>query len=183
MVGRIKRTFSYMDDKMFKALYPSLIRSQMEYAVQAWSPQFKKDILVLEKVQQRATKIVPRLRDLPYETRKKELGLTSLEDRRIRGDLIEVFKLMHGFENVDRKQFFKLSSEVHDSGTNSGTRGHEWKIYEPQRKSKSREDFFDIRIIKTWNRLPPEVVCRQSLKTFKEKLDSLYVERGGCFMS
>ena len=179
MVGRIKRTFSYMDDKMFKALYPSLIRSQMEYAVQAWSPQFKKDILVLEKVQQRATKLVPRLRDLPYETRKKELGLTSLEDRRIRGDLIEVFKLMHGFENVDRKQFFKLSSEVHDSGT----RGHEWKIYEPQRKSKSREDFFDIRIIKTWNRLPPEVVCRQSLKTFKEKLDSLYVERGGCFMS
>ena len=52
MVGWIKRTFSYMDIDMFKALYPSLVRSHMEYAVQAWSPQLRKDIQLLEKVQQ-----------------------------------------------------------------------------------------------------------------------------------
>ena len=170
MVGRIKHTFSYMDETMFKALYPSLVRSQMEYAVQAWSPQLQKDIVLLEKVQQRATKLVPRLKDSPYEVRKKELGLTSLVQRRARGDLIEVFKIMHGFENVDRKQFFKLQIEV---DPNSGTRSHEWSIHPPHIKSKSRMDFFDIRIIKKWNSLPADVVRRQSLKSFKEKLDSL----------
>jgi len=141
----------------------------MEYAVQAWSPQLQKDIVLLEKVQQRATKLVPRLRDSPYEVRKKELGLTSLVQRRARGDLIEVFKIMHGFENVDRKQFFKLQIEV---DPNSGTRSHEWSIHPPHIKSKSRMDFFDIRIIKKWNSLPADVVRRQSLKVFKEKLDS-----------
>ena len=88
MVGRIKRTFSYMDEEMFKYLYPSLVRSQMEYAVQAWSPSLKKDIDLLEKVQQRATKLVPSLKDKPYEERKQALNLTSLEERRVMGDLI-----------------------------------------------------------------------------------------------
>ena len=83
----------------------------MEYAVQAWSPHLKKHINLLEQVQLRATKLVPTLKDEPYETRLKELDLTTLEQRRKRGDLIEVFKLMHGLENVDRTHFFKLSRE------------------------------------------------------------------------
>ena len=104
MVGRIRNTFTYMDIDKFKAIYPSLIRSHMEYAVQAWSPQLAKDINLLEQVQHRATKLVPSLKDEPYETRLKELGLTTLKERRERGDLIEVFKLMHGLENVDIKR-------------------------------------------------------------------------------
>ena len=69
---------------MFKYLYPSLVRSHMEYAVQVWSPHFQKDIELLEKVQRRATKLVPSLKDEPYEVRKRALKLTSLTDRRIR---------------------------------------------------------------------------------------------------
>ena len=66
-------------------VYPSLVCIHMEFAVQAWSPQLKKDIAILEKVQRRATKLVPEIRDLSYSQRLKELGLTTLEERRKRG--------------------------------------------------------------------------------------------------
>ena len=89
-------------------IYPSMIRSHMEHAVQAWSPQLKKDINLLELVQRRATKLVGSLRDCTYEQRKTALGLTSLQVRRARGDLIEVFKIIHGFENIQCDPFFKL---------------------------------------------------------------------------
>lgn len=81
----------------------------MEYAVQAWSPQNREDIDILEKVQRRATKMVPTLRDLAYEDRLTILGLTSLEDRRTRGDMIDVFKILRGFEDNDRNKLFQLA--------------------------------------------------------------------------
>ena len=84
---------------------------------------------------------------------------------------------MHGLENVDRTQFFKLSREVHPE---KEFRGHEWNIWKPQTKKEQRRRFFDIRIIALWNDLPADVVCKQSISSFKLKLDShLLVMRGG----
>ena len=148
----------------------------IEYTVQAWSPQYRKDIEVLEKVQRRATKLIPEIKDKPYEERLRIIGLTTLEDRRIRGDLIEVFKIMHGFENLERKKFFKLSSEV-DS---RDTRGHKYKIWTPRRKSLTRRQFFDIRVINNWNSLPPWVVESGSVLNFKVNLD-VHIKRRGNF--
>ena len=68
----------------------------------------RKDIDMLEKIQRRATKLIPGLRDLRYEERLKECGLTTLETRRLRGDQIEVFKILNGYENIDSNIFFKL---------------------------------------------------------------------------
>ena len=65
----------------------------------------KKDIDALERIQRRATKIIPELRDLSYEERLKECGLTTLETRRLRGDHIEVFKILNGYENIDSNVF------------------------------------------------------------------------------
>ena len=176
VVGRIKRTFSFMDCDMFNALYPSLVRSQMEHAVQAWSPHYRRDIDKLEKVQRRATKIIPAIKDKPYEERLKILGLPLLEHRRIRGDLIEVFKIMHGMENISMSQFFKLAREVnpHD------TRGHPFKIQTPTTNSVTRRKFFDIRIIDKWNSLPEPVVCSTSINMFKNRFDA-YTKRRGTF--
>ena len=71
-----------------------------------WSPYLRKDIDMLEKIQRRATKLIPGLRDLTYEERLKECGLTTLETRRLRGDQIEVFKILNGYENIDSNLFF-----------------------------------------------------------------------------
>ena len=64
----------------------------------------KKDIDMLERVQRRATKMIPKLRNISYELRLKECGLTTLETRRLR-DQIEVFKILNGYENIDRNIF------------------------------------------------------------------------------
>ena len=73
------------------------------------TPHLKKDIMELEKVQRRATKTIKGLEHLPYEGRLHQLGLFSLDKRRLRGDMIEMYKIMHGVENVDRETFFSLS--------------------------------------------------------------------------
>ena len=101
-----------MDNDIFKAIYPGLVRSHIEYAVQSWSPHYARDIDKLEKVQRRATKMVPALEDKPYEERLRILNLPALAARRLRGDMIKVFKIIKDFQNVDSSQFFKWISEV-----------------------------------------------------------------------
>jgi len=80
--------------------------------VQAWRPHLHKDIDLLENVQRRATKLIPTLKDRPYETRLKSLNLTTLETRRIRGDLIEVFKIFKGFDDIDSSIFLNFLTQV-----------------------------------------------------------------------
>ena len=74
-----------------------------KYCIQAWNPHHRKDVDMLEKIQRRATKLIPELRDLTYEERLKECGLTTLETRRLRGDQIEVFKILNGYNSKLRK--------------------------------------------------------------------------------
>ena len=109
MLGRIRNSFTFMDSDMFLALYKTLVRPHMEYCFQAWSLYLRKDIDTLEKVKRRATKLVLDLRDLPYEQRLQTLGLTTLEATRVSGDLLETYKILHGYENVDYTQFFQLA--------------------------------------------------------------------------
>ena len=75
-------------------------------------PCHKKDTVdTLEYLQRRATNIIPELRDLSYEECLKECGSTTLETRRLRGDQIEVFKMLNGYENIDRNMFFSLKKD------------------------------------------------------------------------
>ena len=92
-LGMIKRAFSYIDKDSLLVLYKSFVRPHLEYCVQAWSPFLVKDKNILQKVQRRATKLVPELQDMSYEDRLSSLGLTTLEDRRIRGNVIEMYKI------------------------------------------------------------------------------------------
>ena len=92
ILGFIKRTFVTRDVNTIRSLYKSLVRPHLEYCVQAWRPWLKKDIELIEGVQHRATKIINGFNNLSYEQRLAAIGLTTLETRRLRGDLIEVFK-------------------------------------------------------------------------------------------
>ncbi|KAK3895087.1 hypothetical protein Pcinc_001182 [Petrolisthes cinctipes] len=95
----IKRNF-IRDREILVPLYLSLVRPVMDYGVQSWSPYLVKDIQALEKVQRHATKMVLELSHLPYEERCQRLGLQTLSDRRKRGDMIQTYKLLHGFDDV-----------------------------------------------------------------------------------
>ena len=96
----------------------AIVRSHLEYCIQAWRPYRKKDIDMLECIQRKVTKIISELRDLSYEECLKECGLTTLETRRLRGDQTEVFKILNGYESIDKIMLFSLKKD-------SRTRGHE----------------------------------------------------------
>ena len=168
MLGRIKRTFTCLDDETMPALYKALVRPHMEYAIQTWSPYLKKDIKMLEKVQRRATKLVKSISHLTYEDRLKCLGLTTLEKRRKRGDMIEVFKLLKGYDLLRMEgNFLKL-----DNGSNNRkTRGHSLKLSKPRHRTWKRHQFFSSRVVDDWNRLPESVVTCQSVNSFKHHYD------------
>ena len=106
ILGMINRTFSCKSKGIVKQLYKSLVRPHLDSCVQVWRPHSKKDIEVLEKVQRRATRMVDGYRGMEYEERLKRIGLTTLEMRRERADLLEVFKILKGMEGLDREHFF-----------------------------------------------------------------------------
>ena len=106
---------------------------------------------------------------LPYEGRLHQLGLFSLEKRRLWGDTIEVYKIMHGMENVDRETFFSLSQSTR-------TQGHPMKLIGGRFRTDKTKDFFTKRTVKLWN-LFPRVVMVTNLDGFKRRLDKFLQEK------
>ena len=169
ILGLIRRNITYKRKKLIIHLYKAIVRPHLEYCIQAWRPYRKKDIDTLE--QRRATKMIPELRDLCYEERLKECGLTTLETRRLRGDQIEVFKILKGYENIDRNMFFSLKKD-------SRTRGHEVKLVKDQCRLDIRKHSFSQRTINEWNKLSTDCVTASSVNMFKNKVDT-YLRRAG----
>ena len=119
ILGQIRRTIMYKEKQLIVPLYKAVVRPHLEYCIQAWRTYRKKDIDKLERIQRRATKIIPELRDLSYKSHLLQCGLTTLETRRLRGDQIEVFKIVNGYEDVDRNMFFKLKEGSRTRGWQS----------------------------------------------------------------
>ena len=126
VLSMIRRTFTCKDEQTIIQLYKSLFRPHLEYCVQAWRPYLTQDIEMFEKVQRCATKMVYGFNDLIYEQRLRRLDITTLETRRLRDDLIEVFKTIKGFDKVDNLKFFHLFT--------SGLRDHILKLFKPSFK-------------------------------------------------
>ena len=105
VLGQILRAFSYRDKTHFIKLFTSRVRCHLEYAVQAYSPWLVKDIETLEAVQRRAVRQVRGIHG-SYEEKLKQCGLTLLIDRRVRGDLIQTFKIVNQVDDIPIATFF-----------------------------------------------------------------------------
>ena len=92
---------------MFLNLYKSMVRPCIEYATQVWPPQYKKDKTTLENFQIRATRLVKCIKHISYSERLKALGLPTLEYRRERANMIQVYKILHDINKADRENYSK----------------------------------------------------------------------------
>lgn len=111
------------------------------------------------------------LRDLTYVQRLEKLGLTSLEARRERADLIEYYKIENGLSVVDWHNPNKLSNSLALDGPASSIRGQKHRLTKQLTKVSHREHFILNRVVNNWNKLPPAVIEVKSKNEFKKKLD------------
>jgi hypothetical protein len=174
MLGLIYRTIEYKEQKVLVNLYKSLVRPMIEYCSSAWSPHYKKDKEMIERVQNRFTRMIPSFRQLAYEERLRRLNLWTLEERRNRADLIEVYKIFAGFTNLSINDFFTLAPC-------SYTRGHSRKLLKSHCRLDVRKYFFSERVIDLWNGLPEHCVTSASVNQFKAFLSTLRTTKMGFF--
>ena len=160
----IRRSFAHLNEQIFTLLYKTLVRPHLEFGNLAWGPFNRADQKMLERVQRRATKLVPGLRNLPYPQRLRKLKLPSLYYRRRRGDMVAIYQLFHAGLDLDPEDFVSMIKRAN-------SRGHNWKLAKPQAVSRFRRNTLFVRAINDWNALPPHVVHVETLTQFKSQLD------------
>jgi len=173
IAGLIRRSFIHLDKDMFKILFTSIVRPHLEYGATIWNPVKKNLITIIENVQRRATKWLPGFSTLSYKERLKEIKLTTLQYRRYRGDMIELYKLFHDFYDPSASKQL-LESLKGNAPERTSARNHCFTIYKSPYKRDVRRDYFKHRTIDQWNNLPASVVQAPSLNAFKNGLDNLW---------
>ena len=175
MLGLVKRTIKHRSPDLMVRLYKSLVRPHLQYCSPAWSPHNRKDKLLLEKVQHRFSRLFEDLKHLNYSERLRKLKLWSLEERRNRADLIELFKMVRGISTVKLESYFQLAD-------NSRTRGHSSKLAEAHSRCDVRLHFFSVRVLNRWNSLPQAAVDVTTVDSFKNHLEKLRNKQMDFFM-
>ena len=168
-VGLIKRTFSNLTREMFIPLYKSLIRPVLEYCSTVWAPMYRNQTNEIEKIQRRATKLVKNMHNLSYGDRLRNLGLETLEYRRLRADVIQVYRIFQGIDKVNIEDFFQLDNS-------NRTRGHSFKLVKPRARGSIRLNSFSHRVVSPWNNLKDSTVTSTSVNAFKSALGREWVD-------
>ena len=168
VLGRLLRSFKCREKTTMVQLYKTFVRPHLEYAIQAWCPYTIKDIDTLEKVQKRFVRQITSLSGT-YEEKLLKIGLTSLRDRRTRGDCIETFKMLRGFTKVDKSTWLTfLSREV---GPQTRLSSDPLSLETKPARLDLRKHFFSVRIPPIWNALPLTIRQSTSVNQFKALYD------------
>ena len=167
LAGLLVRTITNKSPDIMIPLFKSLIRPLLEYGNVVWSPYYRKHIDAIEKVQRRFTKKIYNTNNLEYQERLSLLKLPSLEFRRLRGDLIEVYKIVHDlYDPVTTSTLLTITNL-------NKTRGHDYKLTKNRTYTRQFQCFFTNRVTTAWNDLPSETVNAASLNIFKNQIDQL----------
>ncbi|KFO54209.1 hypothetical protein N302_00830, partial [Corvus brachyrhynchos] len=164
ILGCIQSCMASRSREMILPLYSTLVKPKLEYCIQLWGPQPKRDIDLLKRVQRTGTKMIRGMEHLSYEERLRELGLFSLENRRLQGDLLVAFQYLKGIYKKDGEGLFTRACI-------DRTRGNGLKLKESRFRLDIRKKSFTVRVVRYWHRLPREVVDVPFMELFKARLD------------
>ena len=147
LVGMLRRTFAHLDKYVFKVLFISIVRPHLEYGAPIWNPYTRKLISQIENVQRRATKLIPGMHNLTYRERLEKWELPTLQYRRYRGDMIEVYKMSHDFYETKTSNKLLDFEKAHPHNI----RGHPFKIVKLNCKKDVGKYYFKYRVTEQWN--------------------------------
>ena len=168
VLSQLHRTLLSRNQEVVSNLFKTFVRPILESAVPAWCPWEKKDINAIEKVQRRATRMIPGLGAMEYEDRLKHCNMITLEQRRQRGDVIEVYKMLNGYTSLVNEHFFTFTSQRHDVITRSSTNKN---LVSEKCRLDIRKNFFPNRVVQFWNQLPLDIREAESVNSFKNAYD------------
>ena len=154
ILGEISRAFHFRDRFVYVNLYKKYVRCHMEFSVSAWCPWSVADKEALERVQRRAVAMVSGLTGTTYKERLEEIGLMSLETRRIRFDMIETFKMLNSFSDVDYTNWFNL---IPPTARQTRSNTDYMNLERSFARTQVRENFFSVRVPPIWNSLPDDI--------------------------
>lgn len=163
VTGMIRRNITNRTAEGMLTLYKSLVRPILEYCIPIWRPYTKKDMDQIERVQKRFTKLINGCKDKKYEDRLMKLGVTTLQERQIRADLIQVYKIVYDENNVYPKNFLVRSERC--------GRKNSSQLYKKRCNLELTRQSFAFRVTDLWNNLPDVVVLSKTINEFKGKLD------------
>jgi hypothetical protein len=164
VLGQLARAFSYRDRHIFMKLYVQYVRPHLEFSVQAWSPWTEADKECLEKVQRRAVRMVSGLAARDYEERLRELGHTTLEERRHQLDMQQVHRILVGKDKVKSETWFKMASDI-ERVTRAAADPLNLRI--PAPRLEVRKNFFSQRVPECWNKIPQDLKQATTAKAFR----------------
>jgi len=189
VLGMLTKTFVSRDKNLWKKLYVSLVRPHLEYASQVWNPRWQKDKNILEKVQRRASRIPLEFKGLEYEDRIKEWDIQTLEDRRTRGRLIQMYKIKNKMEEINWYNGPKWATRD-ETSIRKCKRNNKWGLEKEHFNATQlnqchftnvRKEFFPNIVVDHWNALPDHVIEAPDINSFKAQLDKF--GRTGCYSS
>ena len=173
VMGITRRTFTNLDSEVFLPIFKSLVRPHLEYAAPVWSPHLDDLKKKVEDVQRRATKKLPGMKDLSYPDRLRKLKLPTLAYRRVRGDMIQTFKLLMPIEEggYDRSlpKLLKLKSDL---GIREVGGQNDKQLYKGYINHNLGKYSFNFRVSKLWNSLPQHIIDAPTVKAFEIALDN-----------